>query len=97
MLQRGATAAIARRQQWQTIPITDCPRTLAAATQEPCEEVGADRVHAGGLLIQHAEPAWSASFHANQDGQHLAHRADMPYPSPIAISEVTMQLLPPAA
>lgn len=40
-MQRDATAAIARRQQWQTIPIEDCPRTLQSATQEPCREVGA--------------------------------------------------------
>jgi hypothetical protein len=39
VLQRDATAAIARRQQWQTIPIEDCPRTLQTAMQEPCNEV----------------------------------------------------------
>lgn len=42
----------------------------------------------------------------SQHGQHHSmqtrmvstwHRADMPYPSPIATSEVTMQLLPPVA
>jgi hypothetical protein len=38
-LQRDATAAIARRQQWQTIPIEDCPKSLQAAMQEPCNEV----------------------------------------------------------
>jgi hypothetical protein len=37
--QRDATAAIARRQQWQTIPIEDCPKSLQAAMQEPCNEV----------------------------------------------------------
>lgn len=40
LMQRDATAAIARRQQWQTVPIEDCPRTLQAAMQEPCREVG---------------------------------------------------------
>lgn len=39
--QRAATAAIARRQQWQTVPMHDCPKTLPAAMQEPCAEVGA--------------------------------------------------------
>lgn len=41
LMQRDATAAIARRQQWQTVPMAeDCPRTLQAAMQEPCREVG---------------------------------------------------------
>lgn len=54
--QRDATAAIARRQQWQTVPMEDAPRTLQVATQEPCNEVRAPILHAAADFAACPDP-----------------------------------------